>query len=580
MDKQQQAALAMWESDLVALGACCGSDWIITEGNASLARLLETARDRMIGRSLRELLAARDLERAFVVLQSRGENSPSFFQKEDSLFVLQWQWDEERKTGSGGERLFSLLQLDRSWLQASNAAALRELNALFDSIHDGIWVIDSRGITVRVNKAVEKMTGLSSRELIGRHVTAPMKEGKYSSCVTLRALRDRAPVTMFDDYANGKRFLNTSVPVFDDAGGVWRVIGYIRDMSMLEELQARLTKLERANCLYKHRLQRLEEKDFSDFAGSGPTLRHLLHDLSKVARSDAPALILGETGTGKTIAARAVHKASPHRDGPFMLINCGAIPASLLESELFGYEKGAFTGAQKTGKVGLLDAARGGTVFFDEIGDLPLDMQGKLLHVLDGQPFTRIGGVKPRHLQSRVLAATNKSLDRMVREGSFREDLYYRLHVLTITLPPLRERTEDIPDLIGEFLRIANGKNSTRKIFAPDVFPCFSQYSWPGNVRELRATVEYLVAMAENDIIAVADLPERIRAPFAPREAAVADRRGLPTLVAEFERNLVARALAETGSTWKAAQKLKISQSTVVRKAMRYRIGTTAVVHS
>jgi transcriptional regulator with PAS, ATPase and Fis domain len=384
---------------------------------------------------------------------------------------------------------------------------------------------------------------------------------------------------MFDDYANGKRFLNTSVPVFDDAGNVWRVIGYIRDMSRLEELQARLTELERANSLYQHRLQRLEQKEFADFTGSGPSMRHLLHDLSKMARSDAPALILGETGTGKTIAALAIHKAGPHSGGPFVVINCGAIPASLMESELFGYEKGAFTGAQTAGKAGLLDAARGGTVFFDEIGELPPLMQVKLLHVLDGQPFFRIGGLKPQRLQSRVLAATNKSLDKMVGEGTFREDLYYRLHFLTITLPPLRERAEDIPDLARQFLRIANGANNSRKTFASDVFTCFSRYSWPGNVRELRATVEYLVAMAEHDLISAADLPERVRAPSVPRPAAPGGQ-GLPALVAEFERNLVAQALAETGSTWKAARKLKISQSTVVRKAMRYRIGGNAVAHT
>ncbi len=563
-------------TELVALGTCRGLDWVIDSGNSALARLLRTEPGRPNGRSLPEMMAARGLGGAFSALERFGRNNPAVFQCGDFLYVFHW---EHLGDPALEERSFAIHEIPACCLSTGGGAGERELKALLDSIHDGIWVIDSQGTTLRVNKALEAMTGIPASALVGKHVSAPMKEGRYAACVTLRALQEKNAVTMFDDYDNGKRYLNTSTPVFDDMGNVWRVIACIRDMSVLEELQNKLMDLEFTNKSYKNRIKELENSEFTDFVGTSPAFRRMTQDIAKAARSDALTLILGETGTGKTFAAQAVHSSGPRRDNPFIVVNCGAIPPSLIESELFGYEKGAFTGAQRSGKAGLFEAAGNGTIFLDEIAELPLPMQVKLLHVLDGRSVTRVGGVTPHSIGARVIAATNRSLDEMVKRGEFREDLYYRLNVLTVQIPPLRERGGDIPALARCFLLQANQKNGMDKVLRPEVVECFSRYSWPGNVRELRATVEYLVAMTERRYIRMRDLPERILAAVGENEEARSEELGLTAVMEDMERRIIEKALAETGSTWKAAKKLKISQSTVVRKAQRYKIGLTEVVH-
>ena len=564
------------DADLVAMGVCHGHDWILQSGNGSLERLLRSPIEETRGRSLAELLAACEPGWGSNPLEWFGENNPAVFQFQEVLYVVHWKLlgDPTRE-----ERTFVIHEVPACRLSESGGASERELNALFDSIHDGIWVIDSRGITLRVNKALEVMTGIAAADLVGKHVSAPMKEGRYAACVTLRALQEKKSVTMFDDYDNGKRYLNTSTPVFDDMGNVWRVIACIRDMSVLEELQNKLIDLEFANKSYKNRIKELEHSEFTDFIGTSSAFRRMTQDIAKAARSDALTLILGETGTGKTFAAQAVHSFSRRHDKPFVVVNCGAIPPSLIESELFGYERGAFTGAQRSGKAGLFEAAGDGTIFLDEIAELPLPLQVKLLHVLDGRSVTRVGGVTPHALGARVIAATNRPLDEMVKKGEFREDLYYRLNVLTVHIPSLRERIGDIPTLARYFLIQANQKNGMDKVLRPEVLDCFARYSWPGNVRELRATVEYLVAMTERRYIRVGDLPERILAAVGGNADALSEELGLTAVIEDMERRIIEKALTETGSTWKAAKKLKISQSTVVRKAQRYKIGITEVVH-
>ncbi len=564
------------ETDLVAMGICRGRDWLLQSGNEVLIRLLRSRPGEIHGRSLAELLAAKEPEWGFSPIECFGGNNPAVLQLRDYLYVVHWKYVGDP---AEEERAFAIHEVPVCRLSESGGASERELNALLDSIHDGIWVIDSRGITLRINKALEAMTGIPAADLVGKHVSAPMKEGRYAACVTLRALQEKKSVTMFDDYDNGKRYLNTSTPVFDDVGNVWRVIACIRDMSVLEELQNKLIDLEFANKSYKNRINELEHSEFTDFIGSSPSFRRMTQDIAKAARSEASTLILGETGTGKTFAAQAVHSFSPRRDKPFVVVNCGAIPPSLIESELFGYEKGAFTGAHRSGKAGLFESAGSGTIFLDEIAELPLSLQVKLLHVLDGRAVTRVGGVTPHAIGARVIAATNRPLDEMVKKGEFREDLYYRLNVLPVHIPALRERIGDIPTLTRYFLIQANQKNGMDKVLRPEVLDCFARYAWPGNVRELRATVEYLVAMTEHRYIRVRDLPERLLAALGGSEVSDSEELGLNAVVEEVERRLIEKALTETGSTWKAAKRLKISQSTVVRKAQRYKIGITEVVH-
>lgn len=445
----------------------------------------------------------------------------------------------------------------------------QELDVLLDSIHDGIWVIDANGMTLRVNKAMERITGLKAVEVVGKHVTVPMHHGHFTTCVTLQALVDKKVVSMFDDYANGKRCLNTSTPVFNEKGQVWRVIACIRDITELEQMQHKLKDLEMETQAYKARLQNLETELDSGFIGHSLKLRQLRKDIAKSGRTEATTLILGETGTGKTLAAKAVHDLSGRKNNPFVAVNCGAIPEALMESELFGYDKGAFTGASKSGKAGMFELAHSGTLLLDEIAELTTPMQAKLLQVLDGHSFHRVGGTKPISVDVRVIAATNKNLQDMVSSGRFREDLYYRLRVLAIEISPLRERPDDIPLLALHFLNEICQKSSLRKVFAPQVLNSFLTYPWPGNVRELRAIVQSLATMSEEEVINIHDLPQYLHLKTG-HNTPITSRLSLKEAVAELEKSMVMAALAENKSTYKAAKRLKISQASVVRKAKLY----------
>lgn len=448
----------------------------------------------------------------------------------------------------------------------------REIDSILDFIHDGIWIIDGQGITLRINKAMERIAGIKSEEVVGRHVSEPLREGRFKTCVSLRALRTRQTVTLFDDYSNGKRCLNTSTPIFDASGNVWRVIAAIRDITELENLQNRLSNLEVEALAYKLRAQGLESQAHSGLLGQSPLLQRILQDITKAAQSDAVTLILGETGTGKSLAAKTIHDLSGRAQKPFVTVNCGAIPAALMESELFGYEKGAFTGASRGGKPGMLELASGGTLLLDEIGELSLPLQAKLLHLLDGQPIYRVGGTKPIAGDSRIIAATNQSLEKMVAEGRFRQDLFYRLRVLCVDMPPLRARKDDILFLAWHFLQKIGNETGIRKKLDNRAEQLFLAYSWPGNVRELQSVIQSLATLCSHDIITPTDLPSYMREKTAPVEQDRTEMHNLPEAVASLEKEMLAKALAETGSTYKAARRLGISQSSVVRKARRYGI--------
>ncbi len=452
----------------------------------------------------------------------------------------------------------------------------REQAVLLDSIHDGIWVIDAQGITLRINHAMERIAGITSEDVVGKHVSDAMKDLKFTACVTLRALEEKRTVTMFDDYANGRRCLNTSTPIFDEQGHVWRVIASIRDITELESMQSRLSDLERSNKNYKEKLDSLDNYGIVGISDATATLRQ---NMLKAAQNDAICLVLGETGTGKSLLAKRIHEMSARRVGPFVALNCGGIPAQLVESELFGYERGAFTGASRDGKKGVFEMAAEGTLFLDEVGELPLSMQATLLHVLDDNTFRRVGGTKSIQSNVRIIAATNKDLSEMVEQGSFRQDLFYRLRVLPIKISSLRERPEDIPELLYHFLQHMEGKEFKRS-FAPSVLSLLTTYSWPGNIRELRALVQYIHSMSEGNIIRKEDLPSYFLAELSVNELPTYTQGvSLKEAVEHLEKNLIGAALRELGSTYKAAKRLKVSQSTVVRKAQRYRIDLNSITH-
>jgi transcriptional regulator with PAS, ATPase and Fis domain len=303
-------------------------------------------------------------------------------------------------------------------------------------------------------------------------------------------------------------------------------------------------------------------------------MRHIYDLATWVGQVDSTVLILGESGVGKEVIAHTIVRSSDRRDEPFIKVNCGAIPENLLESELFGYEKGSFTGADRKGKPGMFELAHKGTLLLDEVAEIPLNLQVKLLRAIQEQEIMRVGGTKPIKLEVRIIAATNKNLDERVKNGEFREDLFYRLNVIPITVPPLRDRKEDIPPLIEHFLRRYNDKYKLSKTISPQVIERLVNYDWPGNVRELQNIVERMVVLTREDGISLINIPPQIK-PLVEKEryfhVDVADVIPLKDALFQVEKKLIIKALQKYGTTRRAAEALGVDQSTVVRKYQRIR---------
>jgi DNA-binding NtrC family response regulator len=335
-------------------------------------------------------------------------------------------------------------------------------------------------------------------------------------------------------------------------------------------------KLKQENLQLKKQL--CKRFGFTNIIGASPAITRMFDLVRKVADTDATVLILGESGTGKELIARAIHYNSPRRQGPLIPVNCAAIPEELLESELFGHERGAFTHAVRT-RIGRFEQANGGTIFLDEIADMSPSLQVKILRVLQDRAFERIGGVKTIRVDIRVIAATNQDLEDMVSQGRFREDLFYRLNVIPVLVPPLRERTSDIPLLASHFLQeFSRKKKKPLKRLGPKVMDFLLRYDWPGNVRELENLMERLVILSEGEVVGVSDLPERFGAPVPPAsgpELTNFPHQGvnLTHAVQEFERQLILQALEK--SNWvktKAARLLRLNRTTLIEKMKKQKI--------
>jgi PAS domain S-box-containing protein len=457
-------------------------------------------------------------------------------------------------------------------MPSAESETLRELEAIFDSSFDEIFVTDGQGVCLRVNKASERFYGLPPSALIGRNVADLEREGIFTPAVTLMVLRERRLIRMVQTTRTGRRTVVTANPVFDEQGNIIRVVANARDVTDILELKGQLQELEERYTVELAEL-RQEVTRLPGLVIQSPAMRRALEVVRKVADVDTTILLLGESGVGKNAIARAIHRLSTRSDGPFIEVNCGAIPETLLESELFGYESGAFTGAAKTGKPGLIEVADGGTLFLNEVGDLPAPLQVKLLHVLQERAITRVGGVRPKELDLRVIAATNHDLKLRVQEGKFRPDLFYRLNVVPLVLPPLRERQEDIPELLQQQLERLEARYGLKRRFSGAAVRLLLSYPWPGNVRELENLTERMVVTSDRELIDAAFVAETLGEAGAPPSArstggAIPDAGiSLTQAVEELERQLIADALQRYGSTHRAAAALGISQSTVVRKA-------------
>lgn len=449
-----------------------------------------------------------------------------------------------------------------------------------DHLYDGVYITDGAGRTLYVNRSYLRITGLAAEEVLGRRVQDLVSAGLYSNAVTPEVLRLRTQVNSVGHSArNGARMLISGIPIFDTAGEIKFVAVVEREISDLASMQAMLeasdAKIRAARAIevrVRREVEHLRRQNRSEtLLGRSPQIAQVFHLVERVARTDATVLIEGESGVGKEVVANEIHRAS-QRKGSFIKVNCAALPATLLEAELFGYDRGAFTGAAPGGKIGLFELADHGTLLLDEIGDLPLELQVKLLRAIQHKEVTRLGGTRPIRLDVRLVAATNADLRRSVREGRFREDLFYRLAVYPITLPPLREREEDIILLSEHFLEKYNQKYNKIISICEAGQHCLLAYGWPGNIRELQNVIERIVLVS--DVRAVIDGGQVAAFLNIADDGRGGDGTSLPEKVDSLERREIVKALATFGSTRRAALALGIDQSTIVKKARR--LGITA----
>lgn len=447
----------------------------------------------------------------------------------------------------------------------------RELESVFNASYDEIVVTDSAGTVIKMNTVFRKFYNLDSEDFVGKNVFELEKAGVFSPSVTLKVLKEKKRVSIIQKTNTDKVLIVTGHPVFDASKNLISVISMAKDITEMHRLKEKLEQVEKTAQKYYYQLELLKQKEEQEEAicYRSSQMEKVMAMAVKIARVDSNLLITGESGVGKSILAEAIHKMSRRNDRDIISVNCGAIPESLMESEFFGYEKGAFTGARAEGKLGKLDLADKGTLFLDEISELPLQMQVKLLKVIQEKRFMRVGGTKNIDSDFRLIAATNKNLEKEVKAGRFREDLFYRLNVVPIEIPPLRERKEDIILLATHFWDKLNRKYGTSRRMDPDVYDLLTEYPWPGNVRELENCIERIMVTVDKDLIQIPDLPL-----FLLNYTAVEtdEKRIVPLNQAmeEVEKRLILNAYRRYGNTYKAADALGVSQSTIVRKLNKY----------
>ena len=433
---------------------------------------------------------------------------------------------------------------------------------LLDSAYDGIYVTDAKGKTIFLNDAYERISGISRNILLNSYMDDLVRDGVLSVTLTKDVVRSRKPITLNQTNQNNKNVVITGSPVFDKDGKVVKVITNVRDITELVNLQKELHFEKKRRALLQNSL--LEESAGDNVICNSEEFKEVLALAKKVSRLRSNVLILGETGTGKEVVAQYIHRHSQNDASPFVKTNCGAISKYLLESELFGYAPGAFTGASPKGKMGLFELADNGTLFLDEVGELPLELQTALLRVLQDGELTRVGDTVVRKVNVRIIAATNRDLEAMTASGEFRQDLYFRLNVINLQIPPLRERRSDIPLLAEKMLSTLNKKYGENKVMTEGFLNSLLDKERPGNISELNNYIERQFVLSDETIL---DNPDNTVS--GSNTGGNISVKGLPSMheaKLELESILIARAMEEAGSTHKAAALLKMSQPTFYRR--------------
>ena len=393
-----------------------------------------------------------------------------------------------------------------------------------------------------------------------------VKDGVYSQSVTLQVLEKKESVTITQTTKNRNEILSTGTPVFDETGDVEFVIVNARDVTALNKLKNKLSLSE-----YQLEKLKLEQKRFSGVVVNSAVMQKIMGTALHIAKVDSTVLLTGESGVGKGVFARFIHEYSMRREGPFVKVDCSSIPESLFESELFGYEKGAFTGANQEGKIGLLEMASGGTVFLDEIGDMPIGMQAKLMRAIQDLEILPVGGHATRKIDVRFISATNVDLLKAIENKTFRADLFYRLNVVPIHIPPLRDRMDDIPPLINMIVDKINDKYGFDKTISVEAFDSLMKYEWPGNVRQLENTIERILVSNRDDVIKKSDLSADILGTSGDIEQEIdIYHNDYRELLANYDKKILEIAILNEGSIPKAAKILGIDATTIRRKLEKY----------
>ncbi len=458
---------------------------------------------------------------------------------------------------------------------------IREMNLQFQTLLDhsyyGIYILDGKGRVIRVNEVAAGLIGLTKQEILGMDINDLAEKGIVDQALTPAILKSKKPLTRpLYVIKSNKYIMASGVPIFDEKGDILFVVVIEHDMTIVKELRTQLEQIKQVADTIKSELsdRNLLEFKNSEIIAEAPAMNQVLTVLLKLAKMDASnILITGESGTGKGLLSKFVHLNGSRKDKPFISINCAALPDMLLEAELFGYEKGAFTGASESGKAGLFELANQGTIFLDEIGDLPFSVQAKLLKCLDDGEIRRLGGTQTIHVDCIVIAATNQNLEELVERKKFRQDLYFRLNIFPVHIPPLRERQEDILKTSLFYLNKYNKIYHQKKRFSEKCLEQLQAYDFPGNVRELKNIIKNAVVIKEKNVLdKILPLnkpaPPMARTPLKSRKSAPPE--GLTEELLAFERKKLEQAMAGVTSTRDLADFLGISQSTVVRKLKRH----------